>query len=358
MRILVNLNKKSKVLLFIQRQMFQFLQILTLGVMLAGVTIPLTSQAYASSVNPDYLPFIKKSLMLDVSAVDGLVAVVGERGFILLSTDSGKSWMQAAVPVQVGLTGVFFLNAELGWAVGHDHVIIRTRDGGKSWTRIYDNIEVESPLLDVWFRDAENGFAIGAYGAFLTTTDGGDNWKADVLNLVPKVAVEGTDEDNFEDDFIDYHLNQIAESASGKLYIAAEAGHMYRSDDNGQSWVSLSSPYNGSWFGVLPLNGESLLMFGLRGSLYRSDDSGVSWEKLETRTKALLNYGICLPDGTILICGNRATIVVSQDDGHSFKTQRISVRKGITACTLVDDDALIFVGGFGVKKISISDLNL
>ena len=56
----------------------------------------------------------------------------------------------------------------------------------------------------------------------------------------------------------DYHLNHIARSGTGRLYIAAEAGTIYRSDDDGQTWISLPSPYHGSFFGTLPLENDSL----------------------------------------------------------------------------------------------------
>lgn len=345
-------NVRPKTISFIFQQKSRFLLSLLILIVVSNITSPV----FAAPVNSKYLPFVKKSLMYDVAVVDEVIVAVGERGFVLRSTDSGKSWAQVEVPVEVALTGVYFHNAELGWAVGYDHVIIRTRDGGKSWERLYDNIEADSPLLDVWFRDAKNGFAIGSYGVVLTTTDGGDSWNAGMLNLVRAPAAgDGNSED---EEFADYHLNQIARSDSGKLYIAAEAGHMYRSDDNGLSWVSLSSPYVGSFYGVLPLEGESLLMFGLRGNLFRSDDSGANWLKIKSGTKALLTCGIRLKDGTVLVCGNRCVVLVSRDSGHSFKMQRLPMRKGISSCALVDDDSLILVGAFGVKKINSRDLTL
>ncbi|NIN72690.1 MAG: sialidase, partial [Gemmatimonadetes bacterium] len=49
-------------------------------------------------------------------------------------------------------------------------------------------------------------------------------------------------------------------------------------------WTTLPSPYEGSFFGTLPLEGDSLLLFGLRGHLFRSDDAGESWEEIPTGT--------------------------------------------------------------------------
>ena len=58
-----------------------------------------------------------------------------------------------------------------------------------------------------------------------------------------------------------------------RLYVAAEGGQLYRSDDRGASWRVLPSPYEGSFFGLVPIRGEGLLAFGLRGHLFRSADA-------------------------------------------------------------------------------------
>ena len=74
----------------------------------------------------------------------------------------------------------------------------------------------------------------------------------------------------------DYHLNRIV-GVGNRLYVAAEGGQLYRSDDRGASWRALPSPYEGSFFGLVPIRGEGLLAFGLRGHLYRSADAGETW---------------------------------------------------------------------------------
>ncbi len=296
-------------------------------------------------------PLASRSLLLDGVSVNGLVVVVGERGHILVSEDQGRSWRQANVPTQATLTGVFFHDRNLGWAVGHDAIILRTIDGGENWERLYDAPEQERPLLDVWFRDAENGSAIGAYGLLLTTTDGGDNWSPHEIG--------GQDELSEEyDDFGeggDFHLNHIARSATGRLYIAAEAGTIYRSDDDGAAWISLPSPYQGSFFGTLPLEGDSLLLFGLRGHMFRSDDAGQTWEELETATEAMLAGGLTLNDGRIVIVGLGGTLLVSEDNGRSFALRQQADRQGIAAAVQTDDGAVIVIGEYGVNILPPSE---
>jgi len=279
-------------------------------------------------------PLASQSLLLDGSLVEGLAVAVGERGHVLLSEDQGRTWRQVEVPSRATLTGVHFHDGQLGWAVGHDATILRTRDGGHTWERVYHDPEEESPLFDVWFPDAENGFAIGAYGLFLVTSDSGDSWQRQTVR-----------------EYDDFHLHHMARSGTGRLYMAAEAGTIYRSDDDGRTWVSLPSPYVGSLFGTLPLEDDALLLFGLRGHLFRSEDAGESWEAIETGTVALLNRGLRLGDGKLIVVGHEGAILVSDDEGRSVTLRGQPDRQALATAIETEDGGLILIGEFGVNRI-------
>ncbi|MCP4899068.1 MAG: hypothetical protein GY906_19035 [bacterium] len=280
-----------------------------------------------------------RSLILDAVSTDGGLVAVGERGHILKSIDGGASWQQATVPTRATLTGVHFHDADLGWVVGHDSVILRTTDGGASWERVHWAPEDEEPFLDVWFSDAENGVAIGAYGSYDTTADGGTTW-----------AYQLVDEDG-------WHLHKIARAEDGCLYIAAEAGLVYRSDDDGTTWQKLPSPYEGSYFGVLPLEDNVVLLYGLRGHLFRSEDGGESWREIETGTVAMLTDSIRLSDGRIVLCGLGGTLLVSSDGGRNFELLQQSSRRGISAIVESPDGTLLMVGEFGVRTTAANEIN-
>jgi photosystem II stability/assembly factor-like uncharacterized protein len=279
-----------------------------------------------------------RALALDAFAIDGKLVAVGERGHILISTDNGATWQQAQVPTRAMLTGVGFYDENLGWAVGHDSVILRTTDGGTTWEIVNWAPEEEAPFFDVWFEDSENGVAIGAYGAYYVTSDGGSTW--DFL-----LVGDG-----------DWHLHKIARATDGPLYIAAEAGFAYRSDDDGETWEELPSPYEGSYFGVLPLEGDSVLFFGLRGHLFRSEDAGETWEAIETGTFAMLTDGLQLEDGTVIVTGLGGTILISHDGGRSFELHQQANRRGISSIVDAGGGSLLLVGEFGVRMVTLADL--
>jgi photosystem II stability/assembly factor-like uncharacterized protein len=81
------------------------------------------------------------------------------------------------------------------------------RTAALTWTKQFEDLKRESPLLDVWFKDVNSGFAVGAYGALLETIDGGKHWE-DVSDRL----------DN-EDQF---HLNAITAVKDAGLFIVGE----------------------------------------------------------------------------------------------------------------------------------------
>ncbi len=298
-----------------------------------------------------------QSMLLDGASSGTLMTVVGERGHVLTSSD-GRSWQQIIVPTRATLTGVYFHNKQNGWVVGHDAVILRTTDGGKQWQKVYDDPEGETPLFDIWFRDEKHGIAIGAYGLYLVSEDGGASWHISEMNVITEESADDSSEEEIkaedDDDFLDsydLHLNSIAIADNGKLYIAAEAGKAYRSDDSGDSWVPLAPDYIGSFFGVLPVTGDTVLVFGLRGHLFRTEDAGKTWQEIETPTQEMLTNGIMMTNDEIYITGLGGTILKSSDKGHTFVLQEQWHRDGFTAIIQGTEGELITVGEKGVSLL-------
>ncbi|MFJ2447710.1 WD40/YVTN/BNR-like repeat-containing protein [Pseudomonas sp. NPDC087626] len=284
-----------------------------------------------------------KGLMLDVVHAGKRLIAVGDRGHILYSDDQGSTWTQAKVPSRQLLTSVFFVDDQHGWAVGHDAQILASADGGVTWTKQFEDLKREAPLLDVWFKDASNGFAVGAYGALLETTDAGKTWE-DVSDRL----------DN-EDQ---YHLNGIAAVKDAGLFIVGEQGSMFRSADWGQTWERVEGPYEGSLFGVIgTAQPSTLLAYGLRGNLFRSSDFGSTWEPVELKAaRGALEFGLSgatlLEDGSIVIVGNGGSVVRSNDDGQTFSVFNRPDRISVAGVTAAGNGNLILVGQGGVRATS------
>lgn len=110
----------------------------------------------------------------------------------------------------------------------------------------------------------------------------------------------------------------------------------------------MTSPYVGSFFGVLPVAGDTVLVFGLRGHLFRSENAGVDWQEIETPTQEMLTNGIVMAEGEIYITGLGGTILKSSDKGQSFVLQEQGHRNGFVAIMQSFAGELITVGEKGV----------
>ena len=298
-------------------------------------------------------PLAPASLLLDLAVAGKRLVAVGERGHVLLSDDQGATWRQAkTVPTRVMLTAVFFADGEYGWAVGHDETIINTVDGGETWARSHFAPEAQQPLLDLWFANRVSGIAVGAYGAYFTTNDGGRHW-ASAKFAPPPPTTDGKAPAADDEPPPDYHLNRIV-GVGNRLYIAAEGGQLYRSDDRGASWRVLPSPYEGSFFGLVPIRGEGLLAFGLRGHLYRSADAGETWHALESHTTSMLTDGVAINDLRVVIGGLAGVLLVSGDAGETFRLTQQEDRKGVSALLPGPAGAVIVAGEGGVRTIRLT----
>ena len=304
-----------------------------LAALLPFLILGLAVQASADARPAVEAPLAVKSLLLDTAAAGPRVVAVGQRGHVLFSDDSGTTWKQARVPTRALLTAVHMHDEKTGWAVGHDAVILRTDDRGATWKLVHRAPEEERPLLDVWFRNGETGFAVGAYGYFLATRDGGKTWASRAIS---------------KDDF---HLNEIVPAGALRLFMAAEAGVVYRSDDGGESWRELPSPYTGSWYGALVLDGGRILLHGLRGHLFHSEDAGESWTQVATGATATLTDATRLPDGTVLVTGLEGILLTSRDGGRSVSADRLPSRQGITSALPLADGSVLLTGEFGFRRL-------
>jgi len=303
---------------------------------LLSLSSTLPTFAAESLQRPSILSPLSSKVLLTDSAIAGKrIVAVGTRGHIVYSDDQGKSFSQAAVPTRMLLTAVDFVSDQEGWAVGHDAVILHTRDGGKSWALQHEDPALEKPLLDVLFLDAQHGIAVGAYGLMLKTRDGGNNWEA--------TEVEEAD----------WHFNTLLKIKEG-LLIAGETGKLLRSDDMGETWTALESPYVGSLFGANTIGpDQQILLYGLRGHVFQSNDRGNSWEELKTGLTRNLFDSAELPNGDVVVVGGGGTVLVKAAADPQFKQAPYSGYGNLVSVLSLDDSTVLLFGARGAQPLKV-----
>lgn len=278
---------------------------------------------------------VTQSLLLDITSAGDRLVAVGERGHIIFR-DLGQAWQQADVPVISQLTGVHFPTPKVGFAVGHEAMILRSEDAGASWQLIHHDLE-EAPLLDVYFTSEQKGFVVGGYGLLLTTNDSGKTWQS-LMDDLPNP--EG------------YHNNAITQDSAGNLFIAGERGSVYRSTNGGTGWEALQLDYDGSFFGLITTPAGQLVASGLRGNLFMSLDTGDAWQPLDHPGEQTLNTGLLLNNNQLLLLGQNGEYLTGP--AQALKLHTLPGRFSLLAAARQGDE-LLAVGRGGVHNLPLPD---
>ncbi len=325
------------------QRVYQRTRQLSAGVLTLVLLLPVSLHSLAEFRDPldwpaeDITRLTERPTQALALAGEQLVAV-GARGLIATSGD-GQQWTQSRSPVQSDLLAVDFPTPQLGWVVGHDGVILHSRDGGASWekqldgrlakdsfTAYYADLRIDPelrdaaehaislnyaagptlPLLDVWFADARRGFAVGSFGILLATGDGGQSWEPWLHRI-----------DNEEL----LNLNAVL-GVGDEVYIAAERGVVFRLAADSQRFEPIETGYDGSFFGLLGV-GDNIIAYGLSGAAYRSDDQGESWVSLHSSSNVSLTAGVALPErGAFVLANARGDLLFGSSASDTLQLQR------------------------------------
>lgn len=253
---------------------------------------------------------------------------VGDHGLVMLS-DDGQHFRQARqVPTRTVLTSVQFLDARQGFAAGHDGTVLGSSDGGETWRVLREEPGKERALLSVWFENPRHGLAVGQFGLVVETQDGGASWQERRL-------VDDAEQ-------AEKHLMQLFAGPGQALYIAAEAGTVFRSSDAGTHWQAVQTANKGSFWTGLALADGSLLVAGLRGHIYRSEDQGQHWLEVPSGTQQSLTAVSPLAQGGLMLVGMSGTVLRSSDQGRSWQASQRPDRANLTTVVATPAGAKLF----------------
>jgi photosystem II stability/assembly factor-like uncharacterized protein len=318
------------------------------------------SKAAQQAIPTIMSPLAVKSMLFDITNVnDEFMIAVGERGHILRA-ESLQNWQQMPVPSQSTLTAVTFVNSLLGWAVGHNGIILHSSDGGLSWEIQQFLPHIQKPLLDVAFVSENEGVALGAYGLFFRTVDGGVTWQEEFhTSLLSQDDLDYLDELKQEDEQVYLeerssilpHFNRIF--LDGRTtYLVGEVGLIAKSNDFGKNWQRFDDVYQGSFFDVARTQQGNLLAVGLRGNSFRSLTNGTPWQKSETSVTTLLNSIVLASESQLFILGNNGVLLESKDDGSTFTKLLQNDGKALLAGTIFNQQ-LVIASEVGIKVLQV-----
>lgn len=234
------------------------------------------SQSKWSFVNPVPTGYS----LYDVWRTDkGKLWVVGEYGTLLSSIDNGSTWENNAITTSANLYGIQAI-ADRMWIVGDGGTILSSSNAGVSWT--FQNSGTKNALKRVMFLNRDIGFAMGYNHFLLRTSDGGSSWNLDSVSV------------SFPIQYGTVPFNEFCFISPTKGWIVSgyysfgnidsppsSAGALLRTTDAGLTWSIVDSgrtAYSAIFF-LDSLNGWIATGNVDTGSVVlRTSDGGLSWQ--------------------------------------------------------------------------------
>ena len=196
---------------------------------------------------------------------DDLFASVGNN--IYRSINNGDNWfLQDSTTFNAG-TGRLIVNKQGILFVSRD-TLRRSTDNGKTWTIVQNGLPY-GQLQDL--RVHSNGdIYLARKGDWIyRSSNNGDNWvklTSPTINTPP-----GLDAD------------AIAFGTGGEIYEGDDGAGFFRSTNNGSSWEQLSNGLPNTFVWAIAVNNQGHVFAGMASNgIYRSTNGGVTWDSINT----------------------------------------------------------------------------
>ncbi len=173
--------------------------------------------------------------------------ITGQEGLILHSADAGRTWQKQQSGTKVYLFSIFFTNENHGFAVGDKSTLAETMDGGQSWqarkveqpTEGGSNPDAEAELAlaiqdpifyDIRFANETTGWIAGEFGHLLKTNDGGKTWTPQQKSLMTPESgiVDPMDLPTFFGEFTLSDQEALAAGLDGRIARTRDGGATWR----------------------------------------------------------------------------------------------------------------------------------
>lgn len=226
--------------------------------------------------------------------------IVGHDAVILHSSDGGKSWhIQQYLPeLERPLFDITFKDPNNGIAIGAYGLFYRTINGGKHWQQEFHeeflNVEDQEYLVQLKIEDEaayldersailphfnhveQNGrtlYLVGEMGLVAKSNDFGKKWQV----ITPF----------YHGSFFDLIRNK-----QGGLLVSGLRGHLFYSDNNADSWRPINTKSTSLLNAIVRGEGEIVYLLANGGSLFKSDDGGKTVNRLNLQFPGSLVDGV------------------------------------------------------------------
>jgi photosystem II stability/assembly factor-like uncharacterized protein len=225
-------------------------------------------------------------------------------GVIAVSDDGGRSWERRDKGLDDFSVRAIAIDPhdENYVVVGGLTGVFRSTDGGTNWAKISDQENVESLAIDPRTHDR---IYAGTWRQGIRTDDGGKSWK-----LINNGMVLDTD-----------MFSITIEPENPDSVWVSTCGWVYNSPNTGENWTRFRDGFNNRRIHDIEVNpcDRNTLFAGSVAGLYRSDDRGKSWYTVSDESMVVNNIVLhAQRPGRVILGIEGDGVYVSNDDAKTF----------------------------------------
>jgi photosystem II stability/assembly factor-like uncharacterized protein len=201
-------------------------------------------------------------------------------------TIANGQWVKQNVNTTASLRGLSVVNEKVVWASGTGGTVIRTIDGGKTWSVIVVPAAEKLDFRDIEAFDANTAYILsignGESSRIYKTTDGGKTWNPQFTNANPKAffdAIACWDRNHCVamSDPADRKFVLIQTKDGGKNWTPMDTSKMPEAKEGEAAFAA-----SGTCLVTQGKNNLFLVTGGSDARVFRSNDRGVTWAVSET----------------------------------------------------------------------------
>jgi photosystem II stability/assembly factor-like uncharacterized protein len=232
---------------------------------------------------------------------------------VFRTNDGGATWDSLLGRPLFSISKIFFLKIRAldslrAWIcgsaspVGGGTEVMRTTDGGKSWSRTLSAYSQEGNIFNALSVSSDSAIAaLFSYSVLIHTRNGGASWRMDTL--------AGT-------------FNAISRPMPNYIWLVGDAGNIVQTTNGGLTWSHQQSNVKSDLFSISALDTSNLWAAGDNGLILRTTNGGITWDSLVGPTRVRLNalqmlsksYGWIVGDSGVVLRYSGGTFTPVQND--------------------------------------------
>ena len=242
--------------------------------------------------------------------------MVGEQSIILKTVNGGLNWTSSTIGNNLYLYKLAVSGTVLYAACEAGHVF-KSSNSGNSWTSLLTG--VTQKLNSINFINANEGWAVGDNGCVIHTTNGGSAWSSSAIDTA-------------------VNLNALEVFGTAELVTAGSNGKVYTSTNSGASWSPVITGTTKNIYSLKKSGDSYLLLSGDSNLVMYSRTKGQTWNNISVSFPSVLNFkdAAIIDTNRIYVCGDLGSIFYSPNKGLNWFGQYTAISSDLNALYFID----------------------